>query len=75
MDELGGRVSEPYGFKNSVGPPDSADLQRDRVNEPYAPPLAVFLVSGRVPTPRLICARRCHRDIFSKSAGLQDFCV
>jgi hypothetical protein len=23
------------GFKNSVRPPDSADLQRDRVNEPY----------------------------------------
>jgi hypothetical protein len=25
----------PVGFKNSVRPPDSADLQRDRVNEPY----------------------------------------
>jgi transposase len=26
---------EPVGFKNSVRPSDSADLQRDRVNEPH----------------------------------------
>jgi hypothetical protein len=26
---------EPVGFKNSVRPPDSADLQLDRANEPY----------------------------------------
>jgi hypothetical protein len=35
--EAAAAPEQRVGFKNSVRPPDSADLQRDRVNAPYDP--------------------------------------
>jgi hypothetical protein len=52
------RALDPVGFKNSVRPPDSADLQQDQVNEPCAVSSTEFYARARL-AEALEGARAC----------------